>query len=453
MNRIADHFIEGFREARTERKGRPRRIGAELKFPLVLPDGSAVPRDTVDRLWDYLCDRGWSPRKDALAGKVVGATEPGEQNDTLAGCETGFAKIEFSLAHVADLHALQAQIERLRALLRDFSEEEKVYFLAHGIHPMTQPGNHLLIQQGRTAFWEKAFRSNEILSPEEGDDVHLFTINTANQVHVDVDEEEAVDAVNALNGFAGAQIALTAHSQVWKGEADPKYRCVAEMFWDWWKPAQGRTGVPVRPFRDLADYADTIASFSPVYVKREGSPLGIMGYESFKEFYAPDQSREAVTVLGERVPVSPRPEDIDQHLTFQWFSARISRYFTVENRMNDQQPPEEMATIAALTLGLVSDLEDVSRAVERHDWDELRLFRTQACQIGLSGKEDGAQLAALAEEMLCLAEQGLLKRGRKEEKYLRPLFQRLREKHCPAEKTVQCLETGGMEGLVRFLSI
>ncbi|MBN1859294.1 hypothetical protein JW848_08830, partial [Candidatus Bipolaricaulota bacterium] len=214
---ICRQFRHSFEQAIAEQNGHDCRIGAELKFPLVNRDGSAASLESVCALWDYLVERGWKPVEDALTGNIVGATKPGEENDTVASCETGFCKTEFSLAHVADLHRLDRSICELREELRPFSERQDVYFLGYGIHPVTPPSKRLLMRKGRTSVWDKVFRSNRHISEEDGDDVHLFTINTASHVHVSVPIKKAVAAVNVLNGFAGAQIALTADSNIWRG--------------------------------------------------------------------------------------------------------------------------------------------------------------------------------------------------------------------------------------------
>ena len=73
-----------------------------------------MTRDVVDALWQYLETHGWRPEADSLTGKIVGARKPGAQNDTVASCETGYCKTEFSLAHVADLFELEASISALR---------------------------------------------------------------------------------------------------------------------------------------------------------------------------------------------------------------------------------------------------------------------------------------------------------------------------------------------------
>ncbi|NQT87312.1 hypothetical protein HQ560_11140, partial [bacterium] len=156
-----------------------RRIGAELKFPLVSDDGSAASYDIVCALWEYLEACGWRADVDPVTGTVVGARKPGEHNDTVASCETGYCKTEFSLAHVANLFDLADAVHRLRDELRPFAESHQVHFLGYGIQPVTPPSRRLLMKKSRTSVWDRIFTSNRHVAPEDGDDMHLFTINAA----------------------------------------------------------------------------------------------------------------------------------------------------------------------------------------------------------------------------------------------------------------------------------
>ena len=444
---IHGHFESGFEKALAKNDPAERRIGVEHKFPLVNSDGSAADFDAVCALWDYLRGLGWRPVTDSMTGKVVGAAKAGERNDTVASCETGFCKPEFSLAHVADLFELERATEGLCDTLRRFSEDRQVYFLGYGIQPVTPPCGDLMMKKTRTSVWEGTFGPDRIIPPAEGGDVCLFTVNAASHVHLSVTHDEAVAAVNVLNGFAGAQIALTAHSNVWKGRIDPEYKCAAEKLWDWWILEPGRVGVPEKRFANLADYVDTVSSFRPVYVKRDGQPIVLKRYGSFAGYFA---SGKAVgeDVHGEEHVVVPETADIDLHSTCYWYNARLSRYYTVENRANDQQPPDELTVVPALTLGLVSALAEAAEEVESHDWQLLRDTREEACRRGLEGRVGDLELRVLACRMVDLAQLGLLRRGLGEEEFLAPLVRRIRNRKCPADTVARLFERGGIEALV-----
>jgi len=446
MDLVYRHFINRLEQAAASRAG-DRRIGAELKFPLVKADGTAANLDTVHALWRYLCDRAWDPVIDGMTGALVGARKLGEQNDTVASCETGFCKVEFALAHVKSLFDLEQSIHDLRHELRPFTDEHKVHFLGYGIQPVTAPSKRLLMKKTRTSVWDKVFPSNRHVARQDGDDVHLFTINAASHVHVSVTRDEAIPAVNVLNGFAGAQIALTANSNIWLGRVDPEYKCVAEKFWDWWMPESNRVGVPQRPFEGVQDYVQTIASFRPVYVKRAGRPIVMKRYTAFADFYCAGRA-VGFDADGREVSFVPEESDIDLHNTCYWYNARLSRYCTVENRVNDQQPPADLSCVAALTLGLVSALSEASETLSRFDWNHLRTAREIACKSALNGSTDTFTLPELARTMLWLATVGLRRRGLGEERFLAPLWNRLSRRTCPADEAAQLFNDGGIEALV-----
>jgi gamma-glutamylcysteine synthetase len=448
VDSIYKHFLAGFREASPPRESNGRRIGAELKFPLVNDDGTAADLNAVHALWRHLQERGWKPVKDSASGEVVGARKPGEQNDTVASCETGYCKPEFSLAHVSNLFDLTEELRELREELRPFADRQRVHFLCYGIQPVTPPSERLMMKKTRTSVWDKVFGANRCVPEEDGDDVCLFTLNAATHVHVSVSRHEAIPAVNALNGFSGAQIALTANSNIWKGRIDPDYKCVSEKLWDMWMPDGNRVGVPEKPFKDLKDYVRTIAGFRPVYVKRDGVPIILKRYKSFASYY---RTRPATGIdpEGQEVSVMPEGADIDLHSTCYWYNARLSRYYTVENRTNDQQPPDELLSVSALTLGLVSALGECREALQPYEWEDLRRAREVACCYGLAGKVgDRSSLIGLSARMLGLAEVGLRRRGLGEEQFLEPLRHRLAAMRCPADEAADLFAHGGIEYLV-----
>ena len=149
MTDIYQHFVDGFRQAVASRKFRERRIGAELKFPLVKSDGTAADLETVRQFWRYLGRNGWETIEDRVTGQISGARIAGPYNDSIAACETGFCKTEFSLAHVGNLFELSEMIAALRKELKPFSEEHDVHFLGYGIQPITPPSGSLLFKKER----------------------------------------------------------------------------------------------------------------------------------------------------------------------------------------------------------------------------------------------------------------------------------------------------------------
>jgi gamma-glutamylcysteine synthetase len=191
-----------------------------------------------------------------------------------------------------------------------------------------------------------------------------------------------------------------------------------------------------------------VSEFRPVYVKRNGTPIVLTRYRSFREYFLGGGAVGVNAQNGKRVSVVPEIADIDLHSTCYWYNARLSRYYTVENRANDQQPPEDLLCVSALTLGLVSAVEESWEVIRSHDWQHLRQSRDVACQAGLEGRVNGFDLADLVGQMLELARLGLRRRQRGEEQFLTPLERRLRRGKCPADEAMRTFASGGAESLV-----
>ncbi|MFW5858723.1 MAG: hypothetical protein ACOCYP_01755 [Planctomycetota bacterium] len=450
MKRDLDGIIGEFKQGLDRVGGGDfeRRIGAELKFPLVAADGSAAPRAAVDALWAFLIEScGWSGETDPGTGRLVGAHLSGPRNETVASCETGYCKTEFSLAHAGDLAELGSILDRVRADVLRFAGQEGVRFLAYGIHPVTPPGRDLLMKKERAGFWDRALPSNAVIPPERGDDVHLFTVNAGSHVHVAVRPDEAVPLVNALNGLTGAQIALMGHSSVWRGEADPDHLAISEVLWDWWPRAAGRCGVPARPFADVDDYVRAITALVPIYAKRPEGPVILTDHASFLDYFSAERATGRM-IDGTEVAVEPCEADLALHNSCYWYDARISRYYTVENRACDQQPVDALLAPAAMTLGLAENLAGASELVARYSWDDLRASRDAAIRDGLRARVGDCVLADLAAATLACAEAGLRARGRGEECHLAPLAARLERGENPADEARALFRAGGISGLL-----
>jgi glutamate--cysteine ligase len=441
-------LLDGFESAGPAR-GPARRVGLELKFPLVGDDGKAPGRETVDRLWAHLVWHGWRPVRENPSGRTIGVKLKGERNDTRGGVETGYCKLEFALAHTADLAAAETAFNRLIEVVRPFLDRNGLHLLGYGIHPVELPSERLLARQSRAQVWDAVCRSNREVPPDEGHDLHLFTLNAGSHVHVAVDRREALEALNVLNGFSAALIALTANSPVWRGRLDAR-RSVAGSFWDSWTVEPGRSGMPERPFRDLADYCRTVCRFRPVFVRRQGVPVLVEEPATFSEFLLSGGTGR--TLEGKTLRLRPELSDMGTHSTCYWFDARISRHHTVESRIADQQPPGEQISVGAVVLGLVESAGEAGEEISSQDWSNLRTLRREALGPGLGGCR-GEQLATLAARMLDLAGRGLARRDKGEERFLEPLRRRLSRRRPPAVGAIELYERSGIESLVDGLSI
>jgi gamma-glutamylcysteine synthetase len=441
-------LMERFEEADAEREGRLRRVALELKFPVVMrATAEAAPREIVQALWRHLEEHGWQPMVDPYSEQIIGAKRGGAGGIDVLSSATGYCVIELSIAPEASLDGVRRRVGECLEPVLAFCREHELVLLGHGIHPVTAPAPELLTAKARNAFWDDVFE-------ERGQSarVHLFTTTAASQAHVDIRSDEAADALVVFNGLAPAQIALNANSGVWNGDVDGDYKCVHESFWDRWLPGKDRVGMPTEKPSSLTEYVEHLMALRPVYVEREGEPVRLPSCESFAEFCESERSpgRKAD---GELVEVAPTQEDLELHLTFCWHNARLSRYWTLENRVNCQQPPDSLLAVGALSLGLAEHLPQARELVDGYDWDDLRAARVDAMRRGLYAKVGEEPMSALCEAMLEVASDGLRTRGEREQSYLAPLWRRLTRGQCPADAAARRLQRDGMGGLVERLAV
>jgi len=444
-NSIYKYYLKRFEE-----KDRPaqltgkRGVGMEAKFCLTDSRGEAVSREQLEALFYDLADGEWNIMLDENLDVPTGVTREFPACPAVITTGTGHCKIEFSVPYADNLHGLRFNMEMMLNDVKAYMGGRGIHLLCLGVHPVTEPHPDLVQRKTRHIFWNRVFESGM---------VHLFALSADCQAHVDVEPGEVHEAVNVMQGFAGAQIALTANATVWQNRIDSDHLDVREAFWDWWLPEEERAGIAPAPFRSLEDYVNRLASLRPVFVERDGENLGIYHYRDFREYYSSGDAAEGITPQGDIVPIYPERKDIDLHDTFNWYTARLSRYCTLENRANCQQPPEDIMTVPALTLGLMENLGEALVFLADYDWSALRACRTEAISVGPKAKGRGFNVRELCRAMLEIAQNGLTIRRKGEEEFLAPLWRRFEVETCPALETRRLHQEGGIDSILERYSL
>jgi gamma-glutamylcysteine synthetase len=120
----------------------------------------------------------------------------------------------------------------------------------------------------------------------------------------------------------------------------------------------------------------------------------------------------------------------------------------LEIRPACQQPHGEPLVVAALALGWVEAQAEVRtflKDVLPDPWTTLRRYRRAAIAHGLRAREP---VTRLVEGVLRLAESGLRRRGRGEESFLRPLWERLERRTTPGDRAREVTRLGGVAALI-----
>ncbi|MGH3087126.1 MAG: hypothetical protein ACRDSJ_07390, partial [Rubrobacteraceae bacterium] len=135
---------------------------------------------------------------------------------------------------------------------------------------------------------------------------------------------------------------------------------------------------------------------------------------------------------------------------YVWADARPRAGIgTLEVRPACQQPAELSWVPSAFSLGVVEAAEDAEAFIEdslgSDSWSELMRYRERAVRLGISAPEP---VGGFLEGLLDLSWEGLLRRGRGEEEFLKPAREILELREGPADTSRRAFERGGVRALI-----
>ncbi len=416
---LAEQYQARFREG----LGSVRRIGREAEFPLVWPDGRA---GDASLLWAPLLEQGnLEPVREGRR-LLIGARGA----EVIFQAEVGKPTIELSLGPYDDLWELQRGLDRALGQLTRAAERCGLWVLGYGIQPRSPPSSMLLTPRPHYRAYHQAL----------GKPWLRLTTTAADQMHVDISRSEVLNSVNWMNLLSGPIIALCANSSVYAGRRGRYLSGREGLLRELGTHRHGMTPVSFQSFdafiRYLADY--------PVYVLPQASGFRRVDM-TFLQFAHRELSRDPEALF----------EAFLWHEHYVWNSARPRVvHSTIEVRPACQQPPSELMASSALILGLVESLSQVqaylSEALGPDPWPAMSRYRKAVVRNGLSAK---APTPRMLSKLADIARDGLARRGRAEEHYLRPIHDRLSSGMSPAVRVRKSFLQGGMKELLRQLRI
>ncbi len=408
---LTEQYAARFRETL-----RPMRmIGREAEFPIVYPDGRA---GDVLQVWPPLLARGgFVPEYDDPDARTLIVALAGP--DGRVEVEVGRATLELVLGPYEDLWQLAEGSRRLLRHVGEAVHQVGMRVLGLGIQPRSRASPALMTPKRRYAYFEQAV----------GRAWWHFTATAADQVHVDISRAEVVDSVNTLNLLSAPLIALTANSSVYAGRPG-RYLSGREGLLG--TLGDGRAGMTPSPFPSVEEFVRYICHYRCYVLRRDGS---FRHYNRPFEDYLHDHGPDINAYLW--------------HEHYTWNSARPRAHnSTLEIRAACQQPHGEPLVAAALALGWVEARAEVWAFLEDalpDPWTTMRRYRRAAIIHGLRAKEP---VTRFVEGVLRIAEGGLRRRGRGEESFLRPLWERLEQRTIPGDRARDVMRLQGVAALV-----
>ncbi|MCE7698027.1 MAG: hypothetical protein K8E24_004050, partial [Methanobacterium paludis] len=146
------------------------------------------------------------------------------------------------------------------------------------------------------------------------------------------------------------------------------------------------------------------------------------------------------------ITFKPKKEDFNYLRSFKFEDLTFRG--TIEFRSVCCQPVNETMTVHAFHLGLINQIDKLNQILD----EDTTLFNkayslTELREIFVKSDlpefVEKSELKKLLIEILDLASEGLIDRGKKEEELLKPLYKRAKSLENPAQRLIKHLNSGG----------
>ncbi|MBR5535480.1 MAG: hypothetical protein IKU60_02395 [Clostridia bacterium] len=398
---IYDTFLKPFEERQYGN------VGVELEFPLVNLDKAPVDEKVAKGMFDYFLERGFKIELEEEGQPLFITNEDGD----CLSFDNSYNNFEFALNYGDNLCDIA---ERFYALL----EEVQAYFKKRG---------HSLVGMGSNPYKKYARKSHVNFSTYNMVDEYLTTFGkdspypdfpaflSSAQTHLDVPLDDLPFAYTLFSKLDFVRGLVLSNSPDFEREG---YICYRDYLWEQsaFSKCPNITGKVDGEFKSREDLVDYIMKKGMFNRIRDGKyevfePCGI------EEYFSREDARK---------------EDINCYLSFK--NVEITRRGTLEIRSDCAQLFPDSFAPAAFNLGILNNMGKVNSLLDAFFKEEgieesnshLRKKTVRGEFIAPRNK-----LNELVSKILEYSEEGLLKRGKGEEKYLAPLYRRCMLLSCP----------------------
>ncbi|MCL4861251.1 MAG: hypothetical protein KJZ93_17680 [Caldilineaceae bacterium] len=399
-----------------------RTVGREAEFPVVTATGEAAD---VRRLWDLLlAGGGLREHYDSGTPNLIVGLDGTDYNYEL---EVGVGTVEVVTRPCATLSEAQSIMDQAVSRLVRAAGRWGWQVLGYGIQPVTPARLSIMAPKQR---YQSLYRAM-------GAEWLWYTVTASDQCHVAIGRNELTDMLNFGNLIAPVLIALCANSPVYNRRASPfcsgregeMARIAAHEY---------RHGMPARPYTSIADYIRTVSAATYLIMRADNEV--IPSSQHFTE-YLDEHGADFSAFLF--------------HEHYVWNSARLrTNHGTLEVRPACQQPWGEHMAAMALTVGLVEAMPAVMAYVQdalgEAYWTLMRTYHQQAIRYGLAAPQPAPDFLRT---VVRHAEEGLRRRGQQEERFLRPIHNRLYRRQNPAQRARSIFQIDGLRGLLAHTAI
>ncbi|MCC8168332.1 MAG: glutamylcysteine synthetase [Clostridiales bacterium] len=417
-------------------------IGIEIEMPIVNLNKQAVDFENVHQITrEFMEHFGFAPTGYDDEGNIYAATC--SRTGDILSYDCSYNNLELSLGKEKDLNVLQERFLRYYRYLQECMAQFHYTLTGMGVNPYRIYNHNVPIENGRYRMLFHHLNSYKKYHTQMY--FHEYpaygTFASASQVQLDVDYSDLLLTLDTFSKLEPIKALLFSNSVLL--DEHEELLCCRDMFWEnsthGINPHNiGMFECDLRTEEDLMSYIESTS----IYCVERGekyinfAPTKIMDYFDQKsvmgEYYADGAYHE--------IEVIPELSDISHLRTFKFEDLTFRG--TVEFRSVCCQPIASSMTVAAFHIGLKEKLDQLSGILQNdhiiyhHGYNASEL-RKLFVRRELPHFVDVDALYGLAYRIVKLAKEGLAERGYGEEKFLAPLFERIRKRENPAQRMLR----------------
>ncbi len=385
-------------------------VGVELEFPLVNLTKSCVDESVAKGMFDHFLKKGFKVEIEEKGQPLFIANDDGD----CLSFDNSYNNFEFAMNYADNLCDIA---DRFYALLCDVQS----YFKSH---------NHAIVGIGSNPYKKYTKKSHVDFSTYNMVDEYLSTFGkdspypdfpaflSSAQTHLDIPLCDLPFAYTLFAKLDFVRGILFSNSPDFHKEG---YICYRDYLWEQsaFSCCPNITGKVDGKFEttdDIVDYFVKKGMFNRV---RDGK-YEIFAPVGMEEYFAREDAKES---------------DIDFYLSFK--NVEITKRGTLEIRSDCAQPFDAAFAPSAFNLGIAFNMHKANSIIcDYLKKNACGKTNTELRNAIVEGKYDdeNEELYELTEKILECSKDGLLKRGKGEEKYLLPLFDRVARMSNPGRE-------------------
>lgn len=433
-NKLYDEFIKPTNQKKNF-------IGIEIEIPIINLDKQAVDFNIVHKVTDEFQKQYDDFKNDGIDydGNVFALKNP--KNSDIVCYDCSYNNIEFAMGREKDLFTINERFCDYYTFIKESFEKYNHTLTGMGINPYRKYNNNLPIPSERYLMLYhhlKSFKNYNNLwmnfhkFPEYG----MFS--SASQVQLDVYRDDLVKTINIFSKIEPIKALLFSNSVLF--EENKHLTCYRDVLWEYSTHGVNphNIGMYDVDFKDLNDLQSYLESLNIYCVMRDGAYINFPSM-NLHDYFASDYVSGEIYCNGQyrTIEIKPCINDIKYLRPFKFINLTFRG--TVEFRSVCTQPIKDSMSVAAFHLGLKDKLDELDELIRNDDVIYHKGYTAGELRKLLVCDEiptfiDKKDLCGLSKDIVDLANDTLLNRGIGEEKFLNPLYKRIKNHTNPGKE-------------------